>query len=222
MWTTDLFGGGEDAEADKVSALLVNVGLWERSTGGYQIHDYDHYQRSAEEIEAAKLAYRTQRSLAGKSRVAGAKRDAKGRLLSQVKTSEPSGPTSGAQKSAGKISQRLTPSDSSLTDADTINTTTAHEFESDFNECWERYPRKDSRKRAMEKYQARRREGISHADLLMATEGYAQMRKGKDPDYTMMGSTFYGPSERWKDYLTVDDPWAVKIDLDAGAWESGF
>jgi hypothetical protein len=94
VWQGDLFGGGEDATADAVSRHLVDVGLWETCAEGFLVHEFVVYQRSAEDVENASLAYRTQRALAGKSRVAGAKRDDKGRLLPQVRTSEPSEPSS--------------------------------------------------------------------------------------------------------------------------------
>lgn len=50
MWMGDLFGGGEDVEADLVAKHLVEVGLWEESENGYQIHDYLEYQPSAETV----------------------------------------------------------------------------------------------------------------------------------------------------------------------------
>ena len=76
-------------------------------------------------------------------------------------------------------------------------------FESDFNECWDRYPKRLARKAALKCYQARRRDGVSQTDLLLATTNYEQSRKTQDPKFTMLGSTFYGPNERWKDFLEV-------------------
>lgn len=66
MWGNDLFGAGEDAEADEVSELLVDCGLWEAADGGYLIHDYDKYQPSAEQIQAARLEVSKKKSDAGR------------------------------------------------------------------------------------------------------------------------------------------------------------
>ena len=40
------------AQVAKVAAGLVNAGLWEETSGGYQVHDYLDYQRSREQVEA--------------------------------------------------------------------------------------------------------------------------------------------------------------------------
>jgi len=70
-----------------------------------------------------------------------------------------------------------------------------------FDDCWEHYPRKLARKQAEKAWQARVRAGIPPDDLLAATLHYAQARAGQDQSYTMHGATFYGPNDRWRDYL---------------------
>ena len=40
------------AQVAKVAVGLVNAGLWEEASGGYQVHDYLDYQRSREQVEA--------------------------------------------------------------------------------------------------------------------------------------------------------------------------
>src|SRR5262245_48168555 len=37
-------------DPSRVAARLVEVGLWERAPGGFQIHDYEQYQPSAESV----------------------------------------------------------------------------------------------------------------------------------------------------------------------------
>lgn len=75
-------------------------------------------------------------------------------------------------------------------------------FAAGFRECWEAYPRKEARKDAMKAYQARRREGIKHDDLLNATKIYADVcaREARETRHVLLGKTFFGPSERWMDY----------------------
>lgn len=44
------YGLGEDVTAAGVAAALCEVGLWERTDGGYQIHDYLDYQPSKAKV----------------------------------------------------------------------------------------------------------------------------------------------------------------------------
>lgn len=78
---------------------------------------------------------------------------------------------------------------------------TTAQVSNDFTEAWEHYPRKLARAAALNAYRAARRKGATAADLLEATMRYAAERRGEDPKFTLYGATFYGPSERWKDYL---------------------
>ena len=71
-----------------------------------------------------------------------------------------------------------------------------------FGQVWETYPRKTNRKGAEAAFIARLGEGITVEQLTEATQNYAQFRRGQDPNFTMLGATFYGPNERWRDYLS--------------------
>lgn len=44
--------------SQRLAATLVEVGLWEISEGGYQFHDWDHYNPTREEVEADRSAAR--------------------------------------------------------------------------------------------------------------------------------------------------------------------
>lgn len=71
-----------------------------------------------------------------------------------------------------------------------------------FAEVWQSYPRKIAKAAAEKAFAARLKEGIDPQLLAEATENYALACKGKESRYILHGSTFYGPDERWKDYLT--------------------
>jgi hypothetical protein len=71
----------------------------------------------------------------------------------------------------------------------------------DFDITWATYPRKLNRKGALIKYKARRAEGITGKQLWDATKHYAATVAGKELELIMHGATFYGPNERWRDYL---------------------
>lgn len=74
---------------------------------------------------------------------------------------------------------------------------------SEFDAIWSDYPRKIARKDALKAYQARRREGVLAEELARSVPLFAQAmkREKRDQDKIMHGSTFFGPGERWRDYL---------------------
>ena len=75
-----------------------------------------------------------------------------------------------------------------------------------FDQVWELYPRKIGRKAALRAFAATiKAKRASATDLVKASEHYAAMRLGEDPKFTMHGSTFFGPDERWRDYVTRQD-----------------
>lgn len=74
-------------------------------------------------------------------------------------------------------------------------------FGDSFAECWSLYPRKVGRKEALRAYQARRRSGVSHEQLLTATRNYAKAMVGVEPRFVMHGKRFYGPNENWCEYV---------------------
>jgi len=84
-------------------------------------------------------------------------------------------------------------------------------LEREWAETWGCYPRREAKVKARAGYIASRKGGATHADLLLATRSYAAERaRERDPAerkrFTMTGSTFFGSSERWRDYLhPVDD-----------------
>jgi hypothetical protein len=76
-------------------------------------------------------------------------------------------------------------------------------YETEFATCWALYPRKLAKRDALKAYTARRRAGAEAEELHRATERFAaaMAREGRPRDKVMHGSTFYGPGERWRDYL---------------------
>jgi hypothetical protein len=79
----------------------------------------------------------------------------------------------------------------------------ARTVEEEFARTWERYPRKENRAGAFKAYKARRTAGVTGEDLWRATLHYAATVAGKEREFVMHGSTFYGPNDRWLDYLAA-------------------
>jgi hypothetical protein len=80
--------------------------------------------------------------------------------------------------------------------------------EDQFEEAWAPYPKKLARKAALKAYTARRREGATRQELVTASANYAAVvRRDRTEDrFILHGATFFGPNERWRDYLTITAP----------------
>ena len=95
-------------------------------------------------------------------------------------------------------------------------------FGANFDEVWKEYPRKTGRTGAHKAYAARRRGGVSAEELLLATKNFRKAMNGREQQYIKQGSTFFGPSLCYQDYVTgVPDDSAVHVEYsdEEGAWE---
>ncbi len=73
-------------------------------------------------------------------------------------------------------------------------------FDEQFATLWSLYPRKVGKGNARKALRVRL--GSAPFDeLVNATTNYAALRAGQDPAFTMHPATFYGPTERWRDYV---------------------
>lgn len=90
-----------------------------------------------------------------------------------------------------------------------VSRLTEKELKEEFEIVWENYPRKRSsaKDKALKSYIGHRRKGVPMEDFKKAVEGYAAYIRDNciQPQYVMMGSTFFGPSGRWKDFIGSDD-----------------
>jgi hypothetical protein len=88
-------------------------------------------------------------------------------------------------------------------------------LEEEFNQCWENYPKKVSRLRALKAYKTTRRKGVAASVLALAVSNYSEVVKRKDTkdDFILHGSTFFGPDSRWEDYK---DPIPLEKDKVSG------
>ena len=74
-----------------------------------------------------------------------------------------------------------------------------------FEEVWSAYPSRSrpNKAGAYKKYRARRKEDISHEDLLAAATNYHKECKKQDKlggQYVKAAKTFFGPQDHWLDY----------------------
>lgn len=78
----------------------------------------------------------------------------------------------------------------------------------EFDQLWELYPRKQARLDALDAYIARRRAGCTAVEFDGSVANFAQTMalEGRPKDKVMLGATFFGPNERWRDYLEPPNP----------------
>lgn len=87
---------------------------------------------------------------------------------------------------------------------------TATEKSDAFEAAWTQYPKRSGgnpKALAEKAWRARVKEGVSEQELTDATVRYAAKCRAEgreDTVYVMQGGTFYGPNERWKDFLNIN------------------
>lgn len=74
-------------------------------------------------------------------------------------------------------------------------------YSAEYEILWKAFPRRVNKSAGWHAVSARLREGVSYADLLLATQTYALARLGQEPRYTLHPQTFFGPARRYEEYL---------------------
>jgi len=103
------------------------------------------------------------------------------------------------------------------------NSSTSVPFEDDFEQVWLVYPRKDAKKAAQKAYIAQRRKGTSKQTLANATANFAKamVAEERQKEHILMGSTFFGPNDRWEDFVKAA-PEPAKPVVASGAGNLAF
>jgi hypothetical protein len=96
--------------------------------------------------------------------------------------------------------------------------------EDEFERLWQHYPRKIAKAAAFKAVTATIKRGVFIDELVVPTINYAESRRrANEPQFTLHGATFYGPSERWRDWVddgagiaeTPSDPATMQRDFEA-------
>ena len=74
-------------------------------------------------------------------------------------------------------------------------------YDKDFESVWKVYPRRVNKNGAYKAFRATLRRGVPVEQLVEATIAYASSRVGAEEQFTMHCATFFGPGERWRDYM---------------------
>ena len=86
-----------------------------------------------------------------------------------------------------------------------------NDYSEDFEVVWRIYPRRDNKIGGYKAYCASLNKGALKEDLLLATKKYSESRVGKDETFTLYAKTFFGPSERWREFLPISSQGAYKL-----------
>ena len=182
-------GAGSKLDFRKVVDALLDTGWIEYTNGGLYIHDWETWQ---EQWYKAK-----------ERRESDAKRKRESRK-------RPSVPTADEDEDSPSDSPADNPPDSTETgekgegdgNAGGEKTEDAT-YTPAFEEFWKAYPRKVEKGNAYKKYQARRKDGFSDAQLLLAAKTYAaQCKKQKtEKQYIKHPKTFLSDSMPFLDFL---------------------
>ena len=154
---------------------LVSVGLWHDAGHEYLINDYLEFNPSRAEVEGKRDAARE------RVNAARSKRDVHANGTGSPEQAD-APPTPTPKKKRAKPSDR---------------------YLDDFELVWVEYPKKLAKQDALRAYSARRTAGVSAEDLALAVKHYARdcAHEDREAKFIMHGATFFGPRERWRDYL---------------------
>lgn len=177
--------------ADELARKLVTAGLWRRVRGGYQFHDFDDWNPTADEVQDL----RKKRSEAGRR---GGLASGKARSNSEASASA----SAEAKTKQKRTPSRPVPSQEELLSPDGD--------ESDgFADFWKAYPprKNNSKHKARLAYDAAINRGVDPAEILAALAVYAKDRQGEDPQYTKHAVTWLH-ARPWEspEQLQIADP----------------
>jgi hypothetical protein len=75
------------------------------------------------------------------------------------------------------------------------------DYTPEFMRLWGIYPRQVNITASIDKYNQLLNDGVSYEEMLTAVTNYARVKASTSVQYLMHFTTFFGPHERWKDYL---------------------
>lgn len=81
----------------------------------------------------------------------------------------------------------------------------SEQYSQAFLDAWDAYPRKLAKASAWKAWKATLRRigssGTNKSQLVTAAKNYATYVRGRNPEHMLHAATFYGPTERWRDFV---------------------
>lgn len=181
---------------------LTNRGLWSRSKGGYQFHDWEEYQPSAEEVRSLR-----------------AKRVEAGRLGGLAKAAKQT-PSNGLASASSVAKQNAAPTRPGPSRPEEQNLPLAKPArrgrptdDPDFDRFWTVYPKKADKGHALDMWRRHVvKGGADREAVIRGAERYRDDPRRK-PDYTKNAGT-------WLNGLCWEDQPAERSGSSAGWWNN--
>ena len=168
---------------------LTESGLWHEVEGGYQFHNWAEYQPTRDSVEESRKKER--------DRKREYRRNKRGKYTGQ----QPDVPTVSHRDNTGPSQGESHQPDPTRPDPLIQSTANAEDdTESDFNEWYQNYPRKEGKGQARKAFKA----ALKKTDLETLKAGLAAYNKtveGKEKKYIAMPATWLN-GERWADDTT--------------------
>lgn len=99
-------------------------------------------------------------------------------------------------------SGNVTPAPSSSSSISLKKEELKEKYTRNFEDFWRMYPRKLEKRNAFAKWNARLKEGISPADLMVAARNYGLAKAGTDPEFIKLPATFLGSKKPYEEWIT--------------------
>ena len=180
---------GSKFDTKRIVDALITTDWLDETERGISIHDWDTWQeqwyKARERRESDARRKREKRRAGDYSPPADSAAD----TPPDVPEDKP--------KDCGKEIQSETPQDDKASEP---------KYSKDFEEFWAAYPRKIGKGEAHKKYNARRKDGFSEKELLVAAQNYATQceRQRTDQQYIKHAKTFLSENTPFVDYIPKD------------------
>ena len=177
-------GSGSNLDTARVVDALMKTGWIDQTSEGLYIHDWEEWQEQ------------WYKAIERRESDAKRKRESR-RRTSDARDKEPPP----EEQDVPRDSPEDSPQDNAAEKPD------APKYGKEFEEFWKAYPRKIGKGEAYRKYQARRKDGYSDAELLMAAKNYATSckRQRTDPQYIKHAKTFLSDSLPFADFIPKEE-----------------
>lgn len=189
---------GSVLDPKKIVEVLISTGWLDKTDRGIFIHDWDIWQeqwyKAREKREYNTRKKREYRMGEGERSPSPAPEE------DEPQEDQPACPQNGTAPDKG----------------DAAPQPEKPKYSKDFEEFWAAYPRKIGKGEAYKKYKARRNDGFSEAELLVAAQNYAlQCRKQRtNQQYIKHAKTFLSENTPFVDYIPKDMKPTEKVEPD--------
>lgn len=192
---------GSNLEPKRIVDALVATGWLDETDRGIFIHDWDTWQEQW---------YKAREKRENDAR---RKRESRRRAGERPPSPDPEEDDPQDSPPDSPQTQDVTPDKS---EAPPQEKPEEPKYSKDFEEFWAAYPRKIGKGEAYKKYKARRNDGFSEAELLVAAQNYALQckRQKTDQQYIKHAKTFLSENTPFVDYIPKNTKPAAQVEPD--------